>query len=85
MHTKNILGLLAVSAFVIKGCYALHQYNNNKRDWNQTLGGITKDAMSGINDIVEVFSDDKREVALCNAATEIGKSGIDLMMVAERR
>ena len=84
MRTKNILGFLVVSAFAIRGGYALYQYYNYKRDWDQTLGGVAKDAMDSVSDIVEIFSDDKREVALCNAVTEVGKSGIDLLADVER-
>lgn len=84
MRTKNILGFLAVSAFAIKGGYAVYQYYKNRRDWNDTLGSVGKDAMDGISNIVEIFLDDDREIALCNVTTEVAKGGIELVTEVER-
>jgi hypothetical protein len=83
--TKNVLGLLAVSIFAIKGGYRLYKMHKNETDYTQTLVDVGKDAMDGINDIVEIFSDDKREVEMCNTVREISKGGLDILTAVERR
>ena len=85
MRMKNVLGLMAVAAFAIKGGYSVYKYYTCKCDFNQAIANVGKDAMDGVNDIVKIFSDNAREVELCDAATEICKGDIDILTEMNRQ
>ena len=85
MRLKNILGFAAVTIFAAKGGYRLYQYYTNKKDYVESLADVTKDAMDGVNDIVDIFSNDQHEKDMCSVATEFGKGAVDAVVAAEKQ
>lgn len=79
MKPRHFLGLIAVSAFAAKGIYELYRYHNYKSSPNQYIANITKGAIDGVNDVVNIFSNEKRKVEMCDDIAKKTKDGIELI------
>jgi len=85
MSLKNILGFAAVTIFAVKGGYRLYQYYTNTKDYVECFADVTKDAMDGVSDIVDIFSNDQHEKDMCSVATEFGKGAVDAVVAVEKQ
>jgi len=85
MQLKNILGFAVVTIFTVKCGYRLYQYYTNERDYVESLADVTKDAMDGVSDIVDIFSNDQQEKDMCSITTEFGKSAVDAVVAVEKQ
>ena len=84
MKLKNILGFCVVAYFAYKGISKLEKYDKGESDFDDTVSGIGKDSVDGINNIVTIFSDDESEKNLCDGVSELTKGGIDVAVAAKR-
>ncbi|MCL2873660.1 MAG: hypothetical protein FWE29_01865 [Defluviitaleaceae bacterium] len=84
MRLKNILGFGVLAYFTYKGISKLVKYDKGESDFDDTISGIGKDAINGINNIVTIFSDDENEKSLCDGISELTKGGIDVAVATKR-
>ena len=77
MRYKHLIRFAVVSVFAIKGAYRLNQLYSYRKNYNQSLADIAKDAIDSLNDLVGVFSNNKQEIDFCDNISQIGKNGID--------
>ena len=85
MNYRNVLGLVVISAFAAKGLFQLHQYYNYRSSYNQSLANVAKDGINSINDLTKIYSNNKREVELCDDIAQMGKGVIDITTEVEYR
>jgi len=78
------MGLAVVSIFAGKGLYRLYQYSKNKHDEVQTYADIAKDGMDGVKDLVDIFSNNEQEKALCDNMVKFGKCTVGIVAESER-
>ena len=84
MNSKNIMGAVIVSTFIVKGLCRLYQYYNYKSDYNSHIAGVANDAIDGLKDLHGVFTNNKQEFHLYENICEITKSSINQITGSER-
>ena len=85
MRYKNIMGLIIVSTFAVKGLFRLYQYYNYESDYNSHLAGVTNDSIDALKDLHGILSENKQEVHLYENICETTKNFVNQITENERR